>query len=61
MGGTTALLAAGVFVGLVLLAALLRAIVGPSVSRRIEALFRRPPRPARPPGKDHYYRPYWQR
>ena len=26
---------------------------------RIDALFRRPPRPARPAPADHYYRPYW--
>jgi hypothetical protein len=27
--------------------------------RRVLALFRRPPRPPKTPGKDHYYRPYW--
>jgi len=27
--------------------------------RRVEALFRRAPRPAKGPGADHYYRPYW--
>ena len=27
--------------------------------RRVEAFFRRPPRPPRTPGSDHYYRPYW--
>ena len=27
--------------------------------KRVEALFRRPPRPPKAPGKDHYYRPYW--
>jgi hypothetical protein len=27
--------------------------------RRVEALFRRPPRPPKGPGQDHYYRPYW--
>jgi len=26
---------------------------------RIDGLFRRPPRAARLPGPDHYYRPYW--
>ncbi len=31
----------------------------PGPKRRIEALFRRPPKPSRPPGPDHYYRPYW--
>jgi hypothetical protein len=32
---------------------------GPGPKRRIEALFRRPARPPKPPGPDHYYRPYW--
>lgn len=27
--------------------------------RRVLLLFRRPPRPARTPGQDHYYKPYW--
>jgi hypothetical protein len=27
--------------------------------RRVEALFRRPPRPPKTPGRNHYYRPYW--
>jgi len=27
--------------------------------RRVEALFRRPERKARPLEADHYYRPYW--
>lgn len=27
--------------------------------RRIEALFRQPPKPARVPGRDHFYTPYW--
>jgi hypothetical protein len=30
------------------------------VSRAIEGLFRRPPKPARTTGADHYYRPYWR-
>jgi hypothetical protein len=30
-----------------------------AASRAIEALFRRPPRPPKPTGPDHYYRPYW--
>jgi hypothetical protein len=32
---------------------------GPGPKRRIEALFRRPSKPPKPPGADHYYRPYW--
>ncbi len=30
-------------------------------SERIEAAFRRPLRPPKTAGKDHYYRPYWAR
>lgn len=26
---------------------------------RVLALFRRPPKPAKPLAADHYYRPYW--
>ena len=29
------------------------------VRGRIDALFRRPPPPARMAGPDHYYQPYW--
>jgi hypothetical protein len=29
------------------------------VRGRIDALFRRPPRPSRMAGPDHYYQPYW--
>jgi hypothetical protein len=29
------------------------------VTARIQALFRRPPKPAKPPGPGHYYKPYW--
>ncbi len=31
----------------------------PGPKRRIEALFRKPPKPPKAPGPDHYYRPYW--
>ena len=31
----------------------------PALAKRIEALFRRPRKPPKPPGPDHYYRPYW--
>ncbi len=30
-----------------------------AVARRVESLFRRPPKPAAKPGADHYYKPYW--
>jgi hypothetical protein len=26
---------------------------------RVQALFRRPAKPGRPPGPNHYYKPYW--
>lgn len=32
-----------------------------ALARRIEALFRRPPRTPKTTGPDHYYRPYWVR
>lgn len=54
-----ALAAAGaVALAVVVLAAL--AIANPAAARRrVLSLFRRPPRPARTPGQDHYYKPYW--
>jgi len=27
--------------------------------RRVEGIFRRAPKPAKAPDRDHYYRPYW--
>lgn len=30
-----------------------------AAARRVESLFRRPAGPARKPGPDHYYKPYW--
>jgi len=50
------LVAVGALALVALAAFLLR---GPGPKRRVLALFRRPPRPSRPPGPDHYYRPYW--
>lgn len=53
-------LIAAVLVGLFATGALFDALDHPDELRsRMEAAFRRPPRPARTPGKDHYYRPYW--
>jgi hypothetical protein len=31
------------------------------LTKRVEAAFRRPPKPGREPGRKHYYRPYWAR
>lgn len=48
--------------GLFALGALFDLLENPGDARgRIEGLFRRPPAPARPPDKDHFYQPYWQR
>jgi hypothetical protein len=30
-----------------------------AAKRRVEGLFRRAPKPPKPPGQGHYYRPYW--
>jgi hypothetical protein len=50
--------AAALLVLLVVVALL--ALRDPEASkRRVEALFRKPPKTPKPPGQDHYYRPYW--
>jgi hypothetical protein len=52
----------GAVVSLFAVGALFDALEHPDeFRRRVEGLFRRPPKPARAPGPDHYYRPYWQR
>jgi hypothetical protein len=51
------LVGVGALVAVAALAALLLRDPGPK--RRIEGLFRKPPKPPKPPGPDHYYRPYW--
>lgn len=53
------LLVVGALLALAVVVAAL-ALLNPVASkRRLEALFRRPPRPPKAPGPDHYYRPYW--
>jgi hypothetical protein len=53
---------AGALVSLFALGALFDLMEHPGeASSRIEGLFRRPPAPARAPGKGHFYRAYWQR
>lgn len=42
-----------------LLAAVLLLRHPAALRRRIESLFRRPPRPPKLPGAKHYYKPYW--
>jgi hypothetical protein len=54
-------LVAGGLVTLFLVSALLEALEHPDeLSARIEAAFRRPPRPPKAPPAEHYYKPYWQ-
>jgi hypothetical protein len=55
-------LTAGAAVALFFLGALFYVLDHPEeLHRLIEAAFRRPPKPARGPGPDHYYRAYWSR
>lgn len=61
--GEPILTTVAVVLGLLLLgvtAFLLIVILRPDATRRrVLSLFRRPPRPPRTPGQDHYYKPYW--
>jgi hypothetical protein len=54
-----ALIVAGVLGALAAAAAFLAWRDPAASKRRFEALFRRPRRPPKTPGRDHYYRPYW--
>jgi hypothetical protein len=50
----------GAVASLFAVGALFDALENPGDLRsRIEGLFRRPPRPPKTPGPDHYYRPHW--
>ena len=31
-----------------------------NIRQRVEKAFRRPPKPAKAPDRDHYYRPHWE-
>jgi len=54
------LVVAGGLVSLFAVGALFDALENPGDLRgRIEGAFRRPPKPPKPPGSDHYYTPYW--
>jgi hypothetical protein len=56
------LIVGGVLAGLFAVGALFDLLEHPGEARaRIEGLFNRPPAPARPPDKKHFYQPYWQR
>jgi hypothetical protein len=51
-----------IIAGLVILVALAAYVLMlrvPLSARRIESLFRRPEKPARPPASGHYYKRYW--
>ena len=53
------LVAVGALAALLVVVAVL-ALRDPVASkRRVEALFRKPRKPPKAPGQDHYYRPYW--
>ena len=55
-------LVAGGLVSLFAVGALFDALEHPEQMRqRIESAFRKPPKPARTPGPEHYYRPYWSK
>jgi len=55
-------LTAGVALALFSLGALFYVLDHPAELRgKIDAAFRRPPKPARNPGPDHYYQAYWSR
>jgi hypothetical protein len=50
----------GAVASLFAVGALFDALENPGdLQARVEALFRRPPRPPRTPGPDHYYEPHW--
>jgi len=49
----------GGLIALLILVAVL-ALRDPEASTRwVEGIFRRAPKPPKPPDQDHYYRPYW--
>jgi len=53
-------LVGGGLVTLFAVGALFDALEHPEELRlRVESAFRRPPKPPRTPGPEHYYRPYW--
>jgi len=55
----TLLIVAGAILLLVVAAGALVLRHPDAAKRRVEAVFRRAPKPPKPPGRDHYYRPYW--
>jgi hypothetical protein len=57
----TLLIVAGILLALVVLFAILVLRDPAAATRRIEAAFRRAPKPPRTAGEEQYYRPYWSR
>jgi len=56
------LIVGGTVAGLFALGALFDFLEHPEETRaRVEGLFRRPPAPAHPPDKGHFYQAHWQR
>jgi hypothetical protein len=54
-------LVVGGLVTLFAVGAVFEALENPGELRsRVESAFRRPPKAAKVPGPDHYYKPYWQ-
>ena len=53
------LIAAGAVLALLVLVAVFAMRDPRSAARRVESLFRRPRKPAKQPGSNHYYKPYW--
>jgi hypothetical protein len=54
-----ALVVVGALLALVVVVGALALREPGAAQRRVEALFRKPRKPPKPPGEDHYYRPYW--
>jgi hypothetical protein len=54
-----ALAVVGALLALLVVVAVLALRAPEASKRRVEALFRRAPKPPKAPGQDHYYRPYW--
>jgi hypothetical protein len=62
MSLTTLLIAAAGLLALAVVVVVALVLRDPGAAqRRIEAVFRRPERPARTAGDEQYYRPYWSR
>lgn len=58
---TTVLTVAGTVLAIVLVGLGLVFFKSSALQRRIESLFRRPPKPHKTAGDEQYYRPYWSR